>query len=336
MIPPLGPYYEDKLEDLRRIFGPNATLVADGLLVGDRRYPIIDDVIITLDAARLPGPLSTSPLPGGSGPTSSAPYSEDVQRTFSSEWKQYPEMLTEYRTEVTRYFDLLPLGELSEASVVDLGCGIGRWATFVSDQCRSITLVDFSEAIFVARKKMDQRVNAIFVMGDLLDLPFVDDAFDVGYCLGVLHHLPVNALTAMRDLRRLAGRFIVYIYYDLDNRPPHFRLLLKAVTQARKRFCKIESGTIRNILTWSITLLVYKPLCVLGPLVERFTRVGSIPLVEGYRHATLRRLRQDVYDRFFTPIEQRFTKAQIMELSDSFETVTVSDEVPYWHFLCAR
>ncbi len=47
-------------------------------------------------------------------------------------------------------------------------------------------------------------------------------------------------------------------------------------------------------------------------------------------------MRQDVYDRFFTPIEQRVSRAQIMGLNDSFSRVSVSDGIPLWHFLCER
>jgi hypothetical protein len=51
---------------------------------------------------------------------------------------------------------------------------------------------------------------------------------------------------------------------------------------------------------------------------------------------SLTRIRQDVYDRFFTSIEQRVSKQEILELSDTFSEIVISDEVPYWHFLCKK
>ena len=60
------------------------------------------------------------------------------------------------------------------------------------------------------------------------------------------------------------------------------------------------------------------------------------PLYESYHGKTLERIRQDVYDRFFTRIEQRFTKKEIMTLKDAFSNVIVSNQLPYWHFLLKR
>jgi hypothetical protein len=61
-----------------------------------------------------------------------------------------------------------------------------------------------------------------------------------------------------------------------------------------------------------------------------------VPLYDFYRGKSFLRIRQDVYDRFFTRIEQRFTKRRILSLADTFREVSVSDRPPYWHFLCRR
>jgi len=64
-------------------------------------------------------------------------------------------------------------------------------------------------------------------------------------------------------------------------------------------------------------------------------RLGKfVPLHDTYKGKSLRRIRQDVYDRFFTRIEQRVTKASILKLCDTYGTVTISPNLPYWHFLC--
>lgn len=332
----MHPYYRDKLPLLRTVFGSKAALTDSHVVVGEHEYPIVDDVIVTLGTDRLPSGLRDQAVAAGSSPPSRGAYASDIQHTFGEEWKKYPEMLDEYQSEVLRYFDLVDLDGLGVANVVDLGCGTGRWAALISGKCGSITLVDYSEAIFVARQNIGRDANAIFVMADVLDLPFVADAFDFAYCLGVLHHLPTNGLMALRDLRPLARTFLVYVYYALDNRPPHFRAIFAIVNLVRRQLSKVHSPSVREIVTWSLTLLVYKPLCVLGAVASRVGMARLVPLAEWYQHASLRRLRQDVYDRFFTPIEQRFTRSEVMELSDVFQHVKISDEIPYWHFVCER
>jgi hypothetical protein len=61
-----------------------------------------------------------------------------------------------------------------------------------------------------------------------------------------------------------------------------------------------------------------------------------VPLYDFYRDKSLKRIEQDVYDRFFTRIEQRVSRAQILQLRSDFTEVRVSDRLPYWHFLLTR
>ena len=60
----------------------------------------------------------------------------------------------------------------------------------------------------------------------------------------------------------------------------------------------------------------------------------QIPLFKGYDKKTVKRIEQDVYGRFFTQIEQSVTKKQILELEKDFSEMTISDNIPYWHFKC--
>ena len=73
---------------------------------------------------------------------------EDIQYTFGEEWKSYNEILPEHDSEFEKYFDLVKLNTLSDKRVCDMGCGIGRWAYYLSRYVKEIVLVAFSEAIF--------------------------------------------------------------------------------------------------------------------------------------------------------------------------------------------
>ena len=76
------------------------------------------------------------------------------------------------------------------------------------------------------------------------------------------------------------------------------------------------------------------PFIYLGKILKPFGLSNYAPLYEIYNGKSIQRIKQDVYDRFFTRIEQRVTKKQIMTLNDSFQKITVSDHLPYWHFKC--
>lgn len=333
------PYYEDKRASLRELFGATAVDVdGDGLTVDGRFLPVLDDVIVALDRERLPAAVRAR-LPGGrhgEGVGGSTPFAADIQYTFGEEWTSHPDMLQDHERVFRSYFDLVDLDGLAGLRVGDLGCGMGRWSHFVAPRCREIVLVDFSEAIFVARSNLRDAPNAIFIMADVLDLPFADDAFDFVYCLGVLHHLPVDALDALRGLSRLAPSHLAYLYYDLDNRPAYFRALLHAVTAVRRQLSRLRSPRARSVLTWVIATTIYAPLAGLGSLLRPVGLSRFVPLADAYAGASMAMLRQDAYDRFFTRIEQRFRRDQILTLGDTFASVTVSDRFPYWHFRCDR
>jgi SAM-dependent methyltransferase len=334
-----APYYADKIGTLRALFGTSDVRVEPGRLhVGGRAFPIVDDVVVLLDPARIPARVRArigAGSPAGR-PEPGTLFAADIQETFGDEWTRYPEILPEHEREFAAYFDLVDLDGLGDARVADLGCGIGRWSRFLAGRCREQVLVDFSEAIFVARRNMAGVPGALFFMADLTDLPFADDAFDFAFCIGVLHHLPVDALDAVRGLRRLSPRLLVFLYYALDNRPRFWRFLLALVTAVRLPLSRVRSPRLRNAVTWAFTIGAYLPLIGLGRLAEFAGLRGKVPLVEFYRGKSLLRIRQDVYDRFFTRIEQRVTRAQIRGLSDAFREIVVSDGPPYWHFECRR
>lgn len=328
------PYYEGREAELAAIFGAtDVTVLDDAVEVDGRRLPVIDDVIVAVDPDRLP-PRARAALGGTSTGATTSEFAEDIQYTFGEEWWAHGEVLPEHQREFDAYFDLVDLAGLADRRVFDLGCGSGRWASFVAPRCRSLVVVDFSDAIFVARRNLSDHENVVFVLGDVLDLPFTPGSADFAYCLGVLHHLPVDALDACRRLAPLAPELLVYLYYALDNRPAHYRLLLGAVTQVRRGLARIRSTRARNAASWLIAALVYWPLARLGRALG--PRGKTIPLADTYGGSTLGRMRQDAYDRFFTRIEQRFSRAQIRELTDTFASVEISDGLPYWHFLLRR
>jgi SAM-dependent methyltransferase len=305
-----------------------------------KEYPVLDDVIILLPPNLCPAAVSNRLSMGvgdgaevGAGENGIA---KDIQFTFGEEWQGFPEILPEHEKEFQQYFDLVDLGTLANARICDLGCGIGRWSHFMKDRCREMVLLDFSEAIFVARENLRGTSSALFFLGDLRRMPFRDDFADFLFTLGVLHHLPTGALEEVRALSRCAPALLVFLYYALDNRPAFWRGLLSAVTRVRLALSRTEDPRLRSVATWAFTIGVYLPMISLGHAVRPLGLASKVPLYDFYRGKSLRRIRQDVYDRFFTRIEQRFRKEEILSLRDTFGEVVVSDDPPYWHFLCRR
>lgn len=322
-------YYDDKVASLARLFGTCEVQVwSDRVRVGRSTFPIVNDVIVAL-----PEELRPTGVVKGQAATD---FASDIQETFGREWRRFHEVLPEQRREFEQYFDVVDLPSLSDALVCDLGAGMGRWSAFLVEHCRQVVLVDFSDAIFVARENLRDVSSAVFVMADITALPFADDCCDFAMCIGVLHTLRVDPLGAVRRLGRLAPRLLVYLMYALDNEPRHLRLLLEAVTAARRRTSRLNNETLRRILTTIIAFGVYRPLIATGRLAERLRWGHLIPLANANVGKSMEGIRQVVYDRFFTSIEQRVTAAEVEGLTSTFSKVVISQNSPYWHFECRR
>ena len=331
-------YYKNKIKALSEVFDTSDIhLEGTCINIAGRVYPIVDDVIILLKSHQIP-PHTSEKIQDLIPDQASAPsIAKDIQHTFSEEWKTYNEILPQHHNEFKLYFDLIDLPTLESKRICDLGCGIGRWSYFLKDIAREIVLIDFSESIFEARKNLSGSDNIIFIMADILELPFKDNTFDFIFSLGVLHHIPVPALESVRKLSRLAPEFLVYLYYALDKRGRLYKLIFYFVDKIRKLVSKITSSTARSVITEVFMWSLYMPAIFIGKILSMFGAPSSrVPHYATYGHMNLGRIRQDVYDRFFTRIEQRVSKKEIHQLSDTFSEIIVSDGLPYWHFLCRK
>jgi SAM-dependent methyltransferase len=236
---------------------------------------------------------------------------EDVRRSFSEEWQSYGTLLPEHESEFDAYFDLLDLNSLQDCVVVDLGCGSGRWSAKLAPFCKTIVLVDFSDAIFVAESNLSQVDNAIFFRGDITNLPFLDESVDFLFSLGVLHHLDEPCLPVAKRLMRLGPRGLFYLYYALDNRPAYYRHLLSVVTASRCSLARLKSESKRRKISRALAWVVYRPMVGAGHLAQKVGIRVPVPLYESYRGKSTYRIEQDAYDRFFTSIEQRVSREDI-------------------------
>lgn len=312
-------YYRNKLSSLQKIFGTtDITLEERSIRINGTEFPIREDVIDFTAALR------------------SETFAPDIQHTFGAEWTTFSDVRPEHRQEFDLYFDLVDHNSLRAARVCDLGCGSGRWSYFLKDSCRELVLVDFSEAIYVARQNLRGADHAIFIRADITRLPFAADAFDFVFSLGVLHHLPVQCLDAVRSLKPLAPKLLIFLYYALDNRPWYFRVILAGVTGVRMVFARLRYEPLRKLIAWLGAVFLYKPLVGLGSVFQLAGAGRLVPLYDFYKDKSVGRIQQDVYDRFFTRIEQRVTRAEIKTLNTDFSDVRISEYLPYWHFLLTR
>jgi hypothetical protein len=112
--------------------------------------------------------------------------------------------------------------------------------------------------------------------------------------------------------------------------------MLYPVSLLRLAVSRIRHHGFRMAFSRCAAVAIYRPFVVVGSLVRVVGWETRVPLYETYAGKSLQRITQDAYDRFFTRIEQRFSRREISSLHDTFSRVSISSGPPYWHFLCER
>jgi ubiquinone/menaquinone biosynthesis C-methylase UbiE len=96
------------------------------------------------------------------------------------------------------------------ARVLDLGCGHGRDAAFLTDQGLAVVGADLSPGMLAQARR---RTTAPLVESDMCALPFAADSFDGVWCNAALLHLPkADAPLALAEMRRaLRPQGVLYL-----------------------------------------------------------------------------------------------------------------------------
>jgi ubiquinone/menaquinone biosynthesis C-methylase UbiE len=92
-------------------------------------------------------------------------------------------------------------------SVLDVGCGIGRFYDILTENGASYLGIDSSDAMIERAK--ERLGMAMFEKGDIYDIGFPDESFDLVFCWGVLFHLP-NIEAPVKELCRVSKKYVIF------------------------------------------------------------------------------------------------------------------------------
>lgn len=261
-----------------------------------------------------------------------------VIQSFGEEWKKFSDFKDDDLNKLgSMYFDILPDSILSkDTSLLDVGCGTGRWAKYLSSEVGHIDLLDPSDAIFVAAKGLSKINNVRFSKSSADNIPFPDNSFDMVMSVGVLHHIPDTFLGIQECVKKVkpGGLFYVYLYYNLDNRGFLFRLFFKLGDMIRRTVSRMPDSP-KKITCDLLAVFVYMPFILLSRF---FCNIGlrkladKIPL-SAYRNKSFYIIRNDSLDRFGTKLEHRFSKSKIKRMMEScgLTNINFSVNAPFWH-----
>ena len=125
--------------------------------------------------------------------------------------------LNGYGRSLDRYIEAHPLPVFENARILDAGCGTGTLTLALLRTLRvpvKLTAIDLSaSSMATARKYVNknnpQQQEVRFAQGNVLALPFRDDAFDLVVTSGVLEYVPLeDGLTEMARVISPGGYFL--------------------------------------------------------------------------------------------------------------------------------
>jgi len=235
--------------------------------------------------------------------------------SFAYEWKKFSKMIKEWEYNFNWYFvPLENFHSLKDGVVLEVGCGKGRHTHYVSKYAKEVVSVDLGGAIDVAdaNNKAD---NIHFVQADIYNLPFRENFFDFIFSLGVLHHLPTpeEGFKKILSFLKLNEQILLYVYHSFPKTTLNY-YLLKMVTFVRYFTIRIPRSALYFLcypiafLSYLIFVLPYK---MVSKLNIKKINESRWPL-KLYSDYPIEVLINDTFDRFSAPIENRYSKEQIV------------------------
>ena len=146
--------------------------------------------------------------------------SDSYAGSFGYQWNRFAKTQLDSASGGTQSRDTfvektrIPLADLRGKTILDVGCGMGRFAEVVAEAGGRVVGIDLSSAVDAAAPNLERFENAAVVQADVFSLPFGPETFDLIYSIGVLHHTPDTrkAFLSLPRLLKKRGQVAIWLY----------------------------------------------------------------------------------------------------------------------------
>jgi len=201
--------------------------------------------------------------------------------SFGVEWKRWPRVQFDSENvgrpmagHTTRMWEAITRASsdrVQGTTVVEFGCGPGRFLDVVRQKGGTAVGIDLSTAVEAARKNFAHDPSVLIVQGDICKPPFREGIFEGGYAIGVLHHTP-DPQEALRALVRTVrpGGWIACVVY-----PSKGFYAYPSVARFRRLVNRLQPVFgYRHALAYSyLSAFAFAPLFRRGKRVSRLNRL---------------------------------------------------------------
>ena len=111
-------------------------------------------------------------------------------------------------------------GKWAPGKILDLGCGNGRNLMPFSEKKFECHGVDFSVEMLINAKRYfeENKLNAVFEVGEMMSIPYEDNYFDYVICVAAFHHLnkkdQMKTLFEIKRVLKKGGK----VYFSVWNK----------------------------------------------------------------------------------------------------------------------
>jgi 2-polyprenyl-3-methyl-5-hydroxy-6-metoxy-1,4-benzoquinol methylase len=212
-------------------------------------------------------------------------------------------------------------GKLANKSVLECGCGAGRFTELLLKQKASVCSVDLSSAVDANVKNCPITDEHKVFQADILSLPFKEDSFDIVLCLGVIQHTPDPIKTIDALYRQVKpGGFLIIDHYKYRLSwylHPTFiiRFFLKSYSRKSPKACMKLIQVIVNALfpihwkLWSIHPRLNWLFNRISPVITYFTNFPQLSREHHKKWSVL-----DTHDALTDWYKHRKTVRQVAEI----------------------
>lgn len=145
---------------------------------------------------------------------------EQYSNSFGFQWNRFSRTQLDSASGTTRSRDAFvektgwSLDALKGKTVLDAGCGMGRFAEICANAGAEVHGADLSTAVYAAAGNLGSRPNVHLYQADIFNLPFAPGSFDYIYSIGVLHHTPDTrrAFLSLVPLLKPGGHISIWVY----------------------------------------------------------------------------------------------------------------------------
>ncbi|HOX23372.1 MAG TPA: class I SAM-dependent methyltransferase, partial [Elusimicrobiales bacterium] len=187
-------------------------------------------------------------------------------------------------------------------TVLDAGCGMGRYLEIAARSAGEVVGADLSLAVDSAYDNVGKLPNVHIVQADIMRLPFKPGVFDAAYSLGVLHHTPdtKKAFLSLVPLLKKGALASIWVYSKED---AYMRL-----SHRFSDFYRIFTSRLPKKLLWQLSRLSV-PLYYLKKIKKLHTLLDVVLPMSNHPEPQWRVL--DTFDWYSPRYQHKHTYAEV-------------------------